>query len=209
MALKIRLRRMGRRNAPTYRIVVAESSMPRDGRFVTSIGHYNPRTDPMTLVVDREKALEWLGKGAVPTETAKALMKRAGVFRPVDQSVVATVVETVKTTAKKAAGAAKGAAKGAASKASGAAKGAASGVKGAVAAAAEEVQEKATAVVEAVKGGDDGDEQPGGEAVEAAAPAETSAAAEPAPEVTAAAEETAPAAAAEVVDAPAEEEQKA
>ena len=82
MALKIRLRRMGRKKAPTYRLVVAESSMPRDGRFVAAIGHYNPRTEPLTLVVDREKALFWIGQGAVPTDTAKSLMKRAGVFGP-------------------------------------------------------------------------------------------------------------------------------
>ena len=82
MALKIRLRRMGRRNAPTYRVVVAESSMPRDGRIVENLGHYNPRTEPATLVVERNRALYWIERGAVPTETAKALLKRAGIFRP-------------------------------------------------------------------------------------------------------------------------------
>lgn len=107
MALKIRLRRMGRKDAPTYRLVVAESSMPRDGRFITSIGHYNPRTEPMTLVVDREKALQWLEKGAVPTDTTRSLLKRAGVFQPVPEGAVATAVETVKKTAGKVADAVK------------------------------------------------------------------------------------------------------
>lgn len=107
MALKIRLRRMGRKNAPTYRIVVAESSMPRDGRIVESLGHYNPRTDPLTLVVDRPRALHWIARGAVPTDTAGALLKRAGVFRPesewalVDAAV--TAVASAKSSARKAA----------------------------------------------------------------------------------------------------------
>lgn len=106
MALKIRLRRMGRKDAPTYRIVVAESSMPRDGRFVTSLGHYNPRTEPMTLVVDREQALQWIAKGAVPTDTARSLLKRAGIFKPEAEqpSAVETAVESVKKAAGKAAG---------------------------------------------------------------------------------------------------------
>jgi len=109
MALKIRLRRMGRKDAPTYRIVVAESSMPRDGRFVTSLGHYNPRTEPMTLVVDREAALKWMEKGAVPTDTARSLLKRAGVFGPAPavDSPVAAAVGTVKKAAGKVAGAVK------------------------------------------------------------------------------------------------------
>lgn len=99
MALKIRLRRMGRKNAPTYRIVVAESSMPRDGRFVASIGHYNPRTEPMTLVVDRAQALQWMEKGAMPTDTARSLLKRAGIFKPEAESPVEAAVETVKKAA--------------------------------------------------------------------------------------------------------------
>ncbi|HET8654273.1 MAG TPA: 30S ribosomal protein S16 [Longimicrobiaceae bacterium] len=76
MALKIRLRRMGRKKAPTYRIVVAESSMPRDGRFVANLGHYNPRTEPMTLVVDREQVQYWISKGARPTDTVRSLLRR-------------------------------------------------------------------------------------------------------------------------------------
>ncbi|HEX5581175.1 MAG TPA: 30S ribosomal protein S16 [Gemmatimonadaceae bacterium] len=102
MALKIRLRRMGRKKAPHYRIVIAESSMPRDGRFVATVGHYNPRTEPMTLVVDREKVLAWLAKGATPTDTVASLIKRAGVY---NEAPAEGVVETVTKTAKKAAAA--------------------------------------------------------------------------------------------------------
>ena len=94
MALKIRLRRMGRKKAPTYRIVVAESSSPRDGRFVANLGHYNPRTEPATLVVDRERSLQWLAKGAVATETVEALLRKAGVFGPAP-TVTESVVEAV------------------------------------------------------------------------------------------------------------------
>lgn len=80
MALRIRLRRMGRKKAPHYRIVVAERSMPRDGRFVARLGHYNPRTDPATVVVDREETITWIARGATPTDTVRSLLKRAGVF---------------------------------------------------------------------------------------------------------------------------------
>lgn len=80
MPLKIILRRMGRKKAPHYRIVVAESTMPRDGRFVANVGHYNPTTNPATLVVDRDRALAWLAKGATPTETVQALFKKVGVL---------------------------------------------------------------------------------------------------------------------------------
>jgi len=112
MALKIRLRRMGRKDAPTYRVVVAESSMPRDGRFVESLGHYNPRTEPITLVIDREKALAWLAKGAVPTDTARSLLKKAGVFSPapVESSPVTAAIGAVRETVGSVAGAVKGAA---------------------------------------------------------------------------------------------------
>lgn len=108
MALKIRLRRMGRKNAPHYRIVVAESSMPRDGRIVTSIGHYNPRTEPITLVVDRDKALGWIAKGARPTDTVNSLLKHAGVYR--EPSATEVAEEAVRAAAATTANAAKGAA---------------------------------------------------------------------------------------------------
>jgi len=144
MALRIRLRRMGRRNAPTYRVVVAESSMPRDGRIVESIGHYNPRTEPLTLVVDRARALYWINLGATPTDTVQALLKRAGIYRPEEPAVVAAA-GTVVAGAKKAGGAVKGAA----GKVAGAVKGAAGGVAHAAAAAVGAVKE--VGVVEAVK----------------------------------------------------------
>lgn len=104
MALKIRLRRMGRKKAPHYRIVVAESSFPRDGRFVANVGHYNPRTEPMTLVVNRERALEWIAKGATPTDTVRSLFKRAGVYKPQPEALE-VAADTVAGVASKAAGA--------------------------------------------------------------------------------------------------------
>ena len=80
MATRIRLRRVGRRKAPEYRIVVAEKTDARDGDFIETIGHYNPRTEPVTLSVDIEKARQWLGNGATPSDTVHALLKKAGVF---------------------------------------------------------------------------------------------------------------------------------
>ena len=77
--VKIRLRRMGAKKAPFYRIVVADSRYPRDGRFIEEIGTYNPTTDPAELKVDVERAQAWNKTGAQPTETVKALLKKAGV----------------------------------------------------------------------------------------------------------------------------------
>ena len=77
--LKLRLRRMGAKRQPSYRIVVAESSSPRDGRFLETIGMYNPKTEPMTLRVDAERAKFWLERGAQPTDTVRSLLVRAGV----------------------------------------------------------------------------------------------------------------------------------
>ncbi len=90
MATRIRLRRVGRKKQPEYRIVVAESTAARDGRFVESIGHYNPRTEPVTLAVDAEKARAWLAKGATPSLTVRSLFKRAGVFSESTSAPVAT-----------------------------------------------------------------------------------------------------------------------
>lgn len=78
--LKIRLRRMGAKHQPHYRIVVADARSPRDGRFVESIGFYNPKTQPLTLNVDHERAKHWLAVGAQPTETVRSLLKRAAVI---------------------------------------------------------------------------------------------------------------------------------
>jgi small subunit ribosomal protein S16 len=158
MALKIRLRRMGRKKAPTYRIVVAESSMPRDGRFVATLGHYNPRSNPTTLVVNWAEARRWLQNGAKPTETVHALLRNAGVYNdepPAAQVAAESAVQAVKATAKKAA----------------------SAVAGAAGAVAEAVTEAAEAVREAVTGADESAaEEP---AAETEAPAAEAGDAEP------------------------------
>ncbi len=78
--VKIRLRRMGAKKAPYYRIVVADSHFPRDGRFIEEIGTYNPLTEPAEIKVDGERALTWIKNGAQPTDTVKNLLKRAGVI---------------------------------------------------------------------------------------------------------------------------------
>ncbi len=80
MAVKIRLRRMGAKKAPFYRIVVADSRFPRDGRFIEEIGYYNPMKDPADFSVDAEKVKTWIGNGAQPTETVKALLKKNGII---------------------------------------------------------------------------------------------------------------------------------
>ena len=77
--VKIRLRRMGAKKAPFYRIVVADSRYPRNGRFIEEIGYYDPLTNPATVKIDAEKAKQWLNNGAQPTETVKALLKKSGI----------------------------------------------------------------------------------------------------------------------------------
>ena len=74
MAVKIRLRRMGAKKAPFYRIIVADSRSPRDGRFIEEVGYYNPMTNPAEIKVDAEKAQKWLDNGAQPTETVKSIL---------------------------------------------------------------------------------------------------------------------------------------
>lgn len=81
MAVKIRLRRMGTRGKPFYRMVVADSRSPRNGRFIEKLGYYNPLTDPPTIKIDEEKALFWLNRGAQPTDTAEALLKKESIFQ--------------------------------------------------------------------------------------------------------------------------------
>jgi small subunit ribosomal protein S16 len=78
--VKIRLRRMGRRNRPFYRVVVTDSRSPRDGKFIELIGHYNPLTDPETISIDEEKALKWLRYGAQPTDTVRSLLGKLGIM---------------------------------------------------------------------------------------------------------------------------------
>ena len=79
MAVKIRLRRTGAKKAPSYRVVVAESRYPRDGRFIEELGYYNPLTEPSTIKIDLEKAKNWIANGAQPTDTVKVLLKKAGL----------------------------------------------------------------------------------------------------------------------------------
>jgi small subunit ribosomal protein S16 len=81
--LKIRLRRTGARHQPSYRIVVADVRAARDGAFVDYLGHYNPRTDPPTVVIDEEKALKWLRHGAQPTDAVRQMLSRLGTLERV------------------------------------------------------------------------------------------------------------------------------
>lgn len=79
MAVKIRLTRLGDKKSPFYRVIVADSRSPRDGKFIDMIGTYNPLTDPATIKIDAEKAKKWLANGAKPTETAKQLLVKSGI----------------------------------------------------------------------------------------------------------------------------------
>jgi len=79
MAVKIRLRRMGQKKAPFYRVIVADSRSPRDGRFIEEIGYYDPTKEPSVVKIDAEKAQKWLADGAKPTETVAKILKIAGV----------------------------------------------------------------------------------------------------------------------------------
>ena len=80
MAVKIRLTRMGDKKSPFYRVIVADSRAPRDGKFIDIIGTYNPLTDPAQINIDKEKAEKWLKNGATPTDTAKQLLVKSGVI---------------------------------------------------------------------------------------------------------------------------------
>ena len=79
MAVKIRLRRMGQKKAPFYRVVVADSRYPREGRFIEEIGYYNPITEPAEIKIDAEKAKKWIANGAQPTDTVKSLLKKSNI----------------------------------------------------------------------------------------------------------------------------------
>ena len=78
--VKIRLKRMGMKKAPSYRVVVADERMPRDGRFIEEIGYYNPMTNPAEVKIDAEKAQKWIKNGAQPTDKVRALLKKANVL---------------------------------------------------------------------------------------------------------------------------------
>lgn len=81
MAVKMRLKRIGAKKQPSYRVVIADSRSPRDGRFIEQIGFYNPLTNPVDIRIDAEKAQKWLACGAQPTETVKSLLKKAKILK--------------------------------------------------------------------------------------------------------------------------------
>ena len=85
MAVKIRLKRMGAKKAPFYRVVVADSRSPRDGRFIDSIGTYNPLTTPAEINIDKEAAKKWISEGAQPTDTVKNLFSKAGIMKEINE----------------------------------------------------------------------------------------------------------------------------
>ena len=81
MAVKIRLKRLGSKKNPFYRVVVADERSPRDGRFIEEIGYYNPLTNPVDIKIDAEKATKWLNNGAQPTETVRSLLKKSDIIK--------------------------------------------------------------------------------------------------------------------------------
>ena len=81
MAVKIRLKRIGAKKTPFYRVVVADERSPRDGKFIEEIGYYNPLTDPVDIKIDAEKATKWIANGAQPTETVRTLLKKAEIIK--------------------------------------------------------------------------------------------------------------------------------
>ena len=81
MAVKIRLKRLGAKKTPFYRVVVADERSPRDGKFIEEIGYYNPLTDPVDIKIDAEKAEKWLKNGAQPTDTVRALLKKTEIIK--------------------------------------------------------------------------------------------------------------------------------
>ena len=86
MAVKMRLKRMGAKKRPFYRIVVADSRAPRDGKFIEEIGYYNPIQTPAVVKIDEEKAQNWLNKGAIPTDTVRDLLSRQGIMKKFHES---------------------------------------------------------------------------------------------------------------------------
>ncbi|HAF60264.1 MAG TPA: 30S ribosomal protein S16 [Clostridiales bacterium UBA9856] len=94
MAVKIRLKRMGAKKKPFYRLIVADSRAPRDGRFIEELGYYNPLKEPAEINIDEEKAQYWLSQGAQPTDTVKKLFDRVGIAKPTAAKEKAQAVET-------------------------------------------------------------------------------------------------------------------
>ncbi len=93
MSVKIRLKRMGTKKVPFFRIVVADSRAPRDGRFIEELGYYNPLAEPKLVKIDNEKALEWMKKGAKPSETVERLFRDNGVFDQKEEQIVEVIEE--------------------------------------------------------------------------------------------------------------------
>jgi len=105
VAVRVRLRRIGKKKQPQYRLVVAEAAGPRDGRFLEAIGHYDPRAAPPAISVNEERALWWLKQGAQPSDTAKALLQRTGVWeRFTGEAAALPVGEEIPSAAQEAAG---------------------------------------------------------------------------------------------------------
>lgn len=90
MAVRIRLRRMGKKKMPFYRVVVTDIKSPRDGRFIESIGTYDPHKEPVVINIEEEKALYWLSKGATPSDTVRSLLSKIGVMKKFDEGVDAS-----------------------------------------------------------------------------------------------------------------------
>ena len=86
MSVKIRLKRVGKKKAPSYRVVVADSRSPRDGRIIENIGWYNPLVEPSAIHIDEEKAIKWMNNGALPTESVESLLKRTGILERFEQA---------------------------------------------------------------------------------------------------------------------------
>jgi small subunit ribosomal protein S16 len=99
MTVKIRLKRTGKKKTPSYRVVVADSRSPRDGRIIEQLGWYNPLTDPSTIKIDEEKALGWLRNGAQPTESVESLLKRTGIAGRFEQEKAAAKATKIAQTA--------------------------------------------------------------------------------------------------------------
>ncbi len=90
MSVKIRLRRMGAKKNPFYRIIVADSRAPRNGRFIEEIGYYDPSAEPKTVKIDDEKAMKWLNDGAKPTDTVNRLFKENGIYEKIEENTNST-----------------------------------------------------------------------------------------------------------------------
>ncbi len=99
MSVKIRLTRTGRTKAPSYRVVVADSRSPRDGKFIERLGTYMPRENPASFLVDEAITLKWLNEGAQPTETVKSLMRKAGIWKKFIEGKQATKLAAKTATA--------------------------------------------------------------------------------------------------------------